>query len=125
MMQPSRLHIFQAYGVELEYMIVDRKTLNIRPIADELLRHELGRYGSDFENGMVTWSNELVLHVIELKSTKPESNFNTLESAFADDVRRINAILEKRDAMLREEWAAVWSLCDCVSAGIMSKCVDF
>jgi len=108
MMQPSRLHIFQAYGVELEYMIVDRKTLNIRPIADELLRHELGRYGSEFENGTVTWSNELVLHVIELKSTKPESNFNTLESAFADDVRRINAILEKRDAMLLPTAAHPW-----------------
>ena len=108
MTQPSRLHIFQAYGVELEYMIVDRKTLNIRPISDELLRHELGRYGSDFENGLVTWSNELVLHVIELKSTKPESNFNSLESAFADDVRRINAILEKRDAMLLPTAAHPW-----------------
>jgi len=108
MIQPSRLHIFQAYGVELEYMIVDRKTLNIRPIADELLKYELGEYGSDFENGMVTWSNELVLHVIELKSTKPESNFPSLESAFADDVRRINAILEKWDAMLLPTAAHPW-----------------
>ena len=108
MIQPSRLHIFQAYGVELEYMIVDRKTLNIRPIADELLKHELGKYGSDFENGMVTWSNELVLHVIELKSTKPESNFNSLESAFADDVKQINSILEKWDATLLPTAAHPW-----------------
>lgn len=108
MTQPSRYHIFQAYGVELEYMIVDRKTLNIRPIADELLKAELGHYGSDFENGMVTWSNELVLHVIELKSTKPESNFNSLASAFSDDVTRINAILEKWDAMLLPTAAHPW-----------------
>ncbi len=27
MTQPSRLHIFQAYGVELEYMIVDREDI--------------------------------------------------------------------------------------------------
>lgn len=108
MIQPSRLHIFQAYGVELEYMIVDRKTLNIRPIADELLKHELGHYGSDFENDVVTWSNELVAHVIELKSTKPESNFNMLEGAFADNVMRINNILEKWDAMLLPTAAHPW-----------------
>lgn len=97
---PSRLHLFQAYGIELEYMIVDKSTLAVKPITDELLKHELGNYGSDFENGMVTWSNELVLHVIELKSTRPESNFSALENAFADNVRKINAILEQWNAML-------------------------
>ena len=51
MSQPSRLHLFQAYGIELEYMIVDKDTLAVRPITDELLKHELGQYGSDFENG--------------------------------------------------------------------------
>ncbi len=105
---PSRLHIFQAFGVELEYIIVDRKTLDIRPIADDLLKHELGQIGSDFENDMVTWSNELVLHVIELKSTKPESNFNTLSSAFADNVTRINGILARWDAMLMPSAAHPW-----------------
>jgi carboxylate-amine ligase len=92
--------LFQGYGIELEYMLVDKATLAVKPIVDEVLKHELGNYGSDFENGMVTWSNELVLHVIELKSTHPENNFNSLENAFADDVKRINGILEKWNAML-------------------------
>ncbi len=100
MTQPSRLHLFQGYGIELEYMIVDKDTLAVKPITDELLKHELGSYGSDFENGVVTWSNELVLHVIELKSTKPELNFNSMENAFADDIKRINLILGKWNAML-------------------------
>jgi carboxylate-amine ligase len=95
-----RYHLFQGYGVELEYMIVDRDTLAARPIADELLKQELGSYGSDFENGIVTWSNELVLHVIELKSTKPESDFHALEIGFAENVKRINSILTKWNAML-------------------------
>lgn len=98
--QPSRIHLFQGYGVELEYMIVDRETLAVKPIADELLKFELGRYDSDFENGMVTWSNELVLHVIELKSTKPESNFTSLELAFAENVETINTVLKSWNAML-------------------------
>jgi carboxylate-amine ligase len=100
MSQLSRLHLFQAFGIELEYMVVDKDTLAIKPITDELLKHELGEYGSDFENGIVTWSNELVLHVIELKSTRPEFNFNALENAFADNVTKINSILGQWNAML-------------------------
>jgi gamma-glutamyl:cysteine ligase YbdK (ATP-grasp superfamily) len=98
--QPSRLHLFQAYGIELEYMIVDRDTLKVRPIGDELLKHELGDYGSDFENGLITWSNELVLHVIEIKSTRPESNLNSVSYAFAENVNRINNVLARWNAML-------------------------
>jgi carboxylate-amine ligase len=81
-------------------MLVDRDTLKVKPITDELIRHETGAYQSDFENGMVTWSNELVLHVVELKSTRPENNFTGLQSAFAENVRRINAILASSNAML-------------------------
>jgi len=100
MTQPNRIHLFQGYGIELEYMIVDKTTLAVKPIADELLKHELGAYGSDFENGIVTWSNELVLHVLELKSTRPESNLSVLQNAFADNVTRINAALHQWNAML-------------------------
>jgi gamma-glutamyl:cysteine ligase YbdK (ATP-grasp superfamily) len=100
MNQPTRIHLFQGYGVELEYMLVDRDTLEIKPITDELLKHVLGEYGSDVENGIVTWSNELVLHVVELKSTKPESNFSALELAFIENITRINSILQRWNAML-------------------------
>lgn len=100
MQQPPRIHLFQGYGIELEYMLVDRDTLNVKPITDELIKHEAGAYQSDFENGIVTWSNEIVLHVVELKSTRPENNFNGLENAFADNIRRINGILNSSHAML-------------------------
>jgi gamma-glutamyl:cysteine ligase YbdK (ATP-grasp superfamily) len=96
----SRLKLFDAFGIELEYMIVDKTTLQIKPIADALLKAELGAFGSDFNNGTVTWSNELALHVIELKSSEPEANFNTLHYAFADNVKHINKTLEKWNAML-------------------------
>lgn len=58
-MTPLRYHLFQAYGIELEYMIVDRDTLDVRPIADELLKQEAGSYTGDFQNGMITWSNDI------------------------------------------------------------------
>jgi gamma-glutamyl:cysteine ligase YbdK (ATP-grasp superfamily) len=100
MVQPPRLHLFQGYGIELEYMLVDCDTLEVKPITDQLIKHELGTIGSDFENEMVTWSNELVLHVVEIKSTRPESNLNALEHAFAENVKRINFILSKWNTML-------------------------
>ncbi len=93
------LRLFEAYGIELEYMIVDRDTLEVRPISDELLRSMSGT-NSDFENGMVTWSNELVLHVIELKCTEPESDLDQLEEAFRINIRQINDRLKQWNAML-------------------------
>jgi carboxylate-amine ligase len=96
----KKLGLFDAFGVELEYMIVDKDTLQVKPISDDLLKHELGHPGSEFVNDIVTWSNELALHVIELKSSEPETNFNSLENGFADNVKRINQILEKFNAML-------------------------
>lgn len=99
-MTTSPYPLFHGYGIELEYMLVDKDTLNVRPIADDLLKYELGEIGSDFENGLVTWSNELVMHVIELKSTQPESDLEGLEKAFARNISRINTILEEWNAML-------------------------
>ncbi len=99
-MKPSPYHLFHGYGVELEYMLVNKDTLEVMPVVDDLLKYELGEIGSDFENGMITWSNELVLHVIELKSTKPENDLDALEKAFTRNISRINAILDEWNAML-------------------------
>jgi carboxylate-amine ligase len=99
-MNRSPYHLFHGYGIELEYMLVDKDSLQVKPIADDLLKYELGEIGSDFENGMVTWSNELVLHVIELKSTQPESDLEGLEKAFTRNISQINTILEEWNAML-------------------------
>lgn len=93
-------HLFQGYGIELEYMIVHKDSLNVMSIADELLKHELGIIGSDFENGVITWSNELVLHVIEIKTTKPESDLKLVAKEFSKNISRINTILATWNAML-------------------------
>lgn len=99
-MSSSPYHLFEGFGIELEYMIVDKETLQVKPIADDLLKHEIGSIGSDFENGIITWSNELVLHVIEIKSTRPEADLAMLEKAFVRNVTQINSILNEWNAML-------------------------
>lgn len=88
------LHLFEAFGVELEYMIVNRETLSVMPICDEVIRAVVGAYASDHEAGEITWSNELALHVIELKTTDPAPAIGRLVAPFNEQVRVINAILE-------------------------------
>lgn len=94
------LHLFQAYGIEIEYMIVNQKTLAVMPIADAILHAVAGKYVSDVELGSIAWSNELVMHVIELKTNGPSSSLTGLPAHFQQNIQHINRILQAHDAML-------------------------
>jgi gamma-glutamyl:cysteine ligase YbdK (ATP-grasp superfamily) len=87
-------HLFEAFGVEIEYMIVDAVTLDVRPITDRVLATVAGAITSDVESGAITWSNEVALHVIELKTTEPARSLAPLPAEFNESVRRINSVLE-------------------------------
>ncbi|WBL24097.1 carboxylate-amine ligase [Zunongwangia sp. HGR-M22] len=92
-------HIFEVYGIELEYMLVDRQ-LKIVPITDKLFIEKTGNLTSDVANGKIEWSNELVAHVVELKTAVPISNIENLDKLFAENVSEINKLLEALDAQL-------------------------
>jgi gamma-glutamyl:cysteine ligase YbdK (ATP-grasp superfamily) len=126
-------HLFERFGVELEYMIVERESLAVLPVADQVLyavaeehwqqaasgTQRSGRspcrpatgspeaaggtqqavsgtrgasYPSDVDLEELSWSNELVLHVIELKTNGPARSLNSLADYFQRDVRRINEL---------------------------------
>ncbi|RJP19026.1 MAG: glutamate--cysteine ligase [Candidatus Omnitrophota bacterium] len=97
---PPSLHLFKGFGVELEYMIVDRDTFAILPIADRLIHAVAGAYESEIERGKLCWSNELVLHVVELKTNGPATSFIGLSDIFHNHVREINAILKPLGGLL-------------------------
>lgn len=88
------LHLFEAFGIELEYMIVRRDTLAALPVSDRLIHSVVGEFASDVEDGPIAWSNELVLHVIELKTNGPTPTLSGLFSRVLAEVHRINALLE-------------------------------
>jgi gamma-glutamyl:cysteine ligase YbdK (ATP-grasp superfamily) len=88
------LHLFEGYGIELEYMIVDRESLAVKPISDRLIHAVAGSYESEIELGDIAWSNELVLHVIELKTNGPTDRLEGLAARFAENVHRIDSLLE-------------------------------
>ena len=95
-----RLGLFEGVGIELEYMIVDTAGLAVAPLADRALVAEAGRIAADVEFDDVSWSNELVLHVIELKTTGPVAALDGLAGRFTDHVARINAHLAPLGARL-------------------------
>jgi carboxylate-amine ligase len=108
MSSAEALHLFQAFGVELEYMIVDARSLDVRPITDRVLEAVAGEITSDFVAGEITWSNELTAHVIELKTSEPATAFDPLPAAFQDSVRRINAVLAPMGARLMPSAMHPW-----------------
>jgi gamma-glutamyl:cysteine ligase YbdK (ATP-grasp superfamily) len=106
--QKNRYSLFEVTGVELEYMIVDRTTLNVKPLCDELLRAVTGQITSDYENGTIAWSNEIVNHVVELKTNGPVNSLYGLNELFYNNIVRINSLLEQFNAVLLPTGAHPW-----------------
>ncbi len=102
------LHLFDAIGVELEYMIVDGTSLDVKPISDQLLQAAAGELTSHYDKPGISWSNELVLHVIELKTTEPATDLAAMVAPFHADVQRINTLLAAHDARLMPGGAHPW-----------------
>ncbi|TVS00539.1 MAG: glutamate--cysteine ligase [Phycisphaerales bacterium] len=91
------LGLFQGVGIELEYMIVDERTLDVRPVADEVMKAIAGEYATDVEpdgdGGVIGWSNELALHVVELKTIRPVASLEGLADLFQSHVARVEQVL--------------------------------
>ena len=87
------LSAFSGYGIELEYMIVDRDNLAVMPIADELFRKAAGSCANVVESGRFGWSNELVLHLVEIKNAAPEARLDGLAAGFQAEIGRIDGLL--------------------------------
>jgi gamma-glutamyl:cysteine ligase YbdK (ATP-grasp superfamily) len=106
---PERpLHAFSAYGIELEYMLVDRDSLDVRPLAGEVLATMAGHAASRVERGRIGWSNELVQHVIELKNVEPEPGLDALKSPFAGAIATLDRALAAHDARLMPSGMHPW-----------------
>ena len=96
----ATLPAFAAFGIELEYMIVARDTLDVRPIADRLLTLLAGRPVAAVDRGPLGWSNELVAHVIELKNVLPTPALDQLAGRFQAEIETVNRTLDMIGARL-------------------------
>lgn len=92
--------LYSRFGIEIEYMIVDRKSLVVRPIADQLIFAASGTLENSCQRNNMAWSNELVMHVIEMKTEEPRTELNGVDRDFQTQVADANRLLADMDAML-------------------------
>ncbi|MCK6440736.1 MAG: glutamate--cysteine ligase, partial [Planctomycetes bacterium] len=96
----STLRLFEGFGIEIEYMIVRRDTLDVAPLMDALMKSVAGSYVSDYEAGAIAWSNELVNHVIEFKTNGPAKSLTGLAELFQRQVGDVNERFAAMNARL-------------------------
>ncbi|MBX3463522.1 MAG: glutamate--cysteine ligase [Planctomycetes bacterium] len=94
------LGLFAGFGIELEYAVVDAQTFAVRPVVDELLRRFAGRWTGDHEDGPIAWSNELALHVVELKTNGPAPALRGVAAQFQTSLLRLERELGDMGARL-------------------------
>ena len=95
-----RYQLFEVFGIEIEYMIVDRATYMPVPLASVLLTDGSGVVRNSLPKGAVTISNELASHVIELKADPPTADLAGLAADLQRVVGELNALLEPHHAIL-------------------------
>ncbi|RYM31323.1 glutamate--cysteine ligase [Brumimicrobium glaciale] len=96
----KRYHLFEVYGIELEYILVNKESFKVAPRVDEILIKKAGELISDIENGDIAWSNELVAHVIELKTNGPTKSTDDLAEKFHENILEINEMLDSLNLQL-------------------------
>jgi carboxylate-amine ligase len=102
------LHLFEGYGVELEYIIVDSSSLDPLPVSDRVLRSRAGRFVNEVANGSAGWSNEFVLHVMEIKNNSPSPSLSGLDVMFQEQIIHINRLLEEFEGRLMPSGMHPW-----------------
>ncbi len=86
--------IFERFGIELEYAIVESQSLEIKSLADSLLIDSSGKTVNFLERDQLAWSNELVNHVIEIKNPIPSHELLGLDKLYQQEVSEINRRLK-------------------------------
>ena len=87
------LHLFEGCGIEQDYALVDRASLDVLPIADRVLP-EAGA------SGALGWSSPLVMHRLEVKNPEPSNDLAKLAARFQDEIVAMNAALARESARL-------------------------
>ena len=101
--------LFEVCGIEVEYMVADKETLEIMPISDFMLDRlvEMNN-GGDPLTGSVEWSHELVAHVAEAKCASPVPSVGAELEPWNAALKTVNGILAEKGACLLPSAAHPW-----------------
>lgn len=100
MTERQPLSLFEGYGIELEYMVVDRESLEVRPIVDRVLAQAGAGEELEVSLGEVAISNELALHVLEFKTDGPSPALAGLGATFQRYLAKVQPWLAEHGAQL-------------------------
>lgn len=104
----SNFPIFSVLGIEIEYMLVDKNSLNIQPKSDLILKELAGEQVNEIALGDIAISNELVLHVVEFKNNEPKPANAPITDHFQNTIKRIQPLLEQYNLSLMPTGAHPW-----------------
>lgn len=104
----SNYSLFSVIGIEIEYMLVDQDTLNIKPISDQILTQLAGKLVNEAKLDHIAISNELVLHVLEFKNARPEPLEAPLVAYFQQAIQTIAQLLQEQRLLLLPTGAHPW-----------------
>ncbi|MGQ3891808.1 carboxylate-amine ligase [Legionella sp. CNM-4043-24] len=104
----SSFPLFSVMGIEIEYMLVDRDTLNVRPESDLILQALAGTVCNEVELDDIAVSNELVMHVLELKNNGPKAPDAPIAEHFQQGIERLQPVLADHRLQLLPSGAHPW-----------------
>jgi gamma-glutamyl:cysteine ligase YbdK (ATP-grasp superfamily) len=81
-------------------MLVNAETLSVLPVADKLLDLAGGAGAAELQRGEVGWSNEIVLHLVELKTARPAPRLEVMPALFQREVTYANDCLRSLGGVL-------------------------
>ncbi len=102
------LGLFEGVGIELEYMLVREGSLDVLPACDQVMMAASGNFEAEIERGTLAWSNELVNHVIEIKTNGPATSLRGLDDVFAKHVDDLEKLVEPLGGRLMPTAAHPW-----------------
>lgn len=100
--------LFSVIGIEIEYMLVDMLSLNVVPKSDVIIQALAGELVNEFSLGEISVSNELVLHVFELKNHPPLPATSALINKFHHAITQLTPQLKAHHLMLLPTAAHPW-----------------
>ncbi len=100
--------IFSVLGIEIEYMLVDSKTLSVQPKSDLILQALAGSCLNEVSLGKIAVSNELVLHVLELKNDGPCPVDEPIAQYFHETLLKLQPALKQHGLSLLPTAAHPW-----------------
>lgn len=104
----SNFSLFSVLGIEIEYMLVDKDTFNIQPKSDRILHALAGSCVNEVALGDIVMSNELVMHVLELKNNGPKPFTAPIDQHFQKAITEIQPQLYQENLTLMPSGAHPW-----------------